>query len=281
MPELPEVETIKRRLAEKIVGKKIGKIEVLREKSFQGNPDQILGLAVTAVTRHAKMICLHLADQPALLVHLKMTGQLIFKDGDIKVGGGHPTADWIGSLPSKHTRVRIDFTDQTTLFFNDQRVFGWLKMIDQDRLADELRNYGPDVIDPIVTTEFLWSKFQHRSVPVKLAIMDNKLISGVGNIYANDGLNLAKIDPRRPAKLLTKTEVKRLHRALLTVINSGIALGGASMKDYLNIDGLSGGYQNVVRVYQKEGQPCPNCGHGLVRIKQGGRSAFFCPNCQK
>lgn len=281
MPELPEVETIKRRLAEQIVGKQISQIEVFRTKSFQGDPDQIMGQTITAVHRYAKMICFHLAERPALLIHLKMTGQLIYKDGDLKVGGGHPTSDWIGSLPSKHTRAKINFTDQTTLFFNDQRVFGWIKIIDQETLAHELRNYGPDVTDSAVTPTFLWKKFQSRKIPVKLAIMDHKLISGVGNIYANDGLNLAKIDPRRPAQSLTKTEVRDLHRALLEVINSGIALGGASIKDYLNIDGLSGGYQNVVRVYQKEGQPCPNCGHELVRIKQGGRGTFYCPNCQK
>lgn len=280
MPELPEVETIARRLSEKVIGKTIGSIEVLREKSFQGDPALVTRKTIKSIARRAKLIRFDFEDQPALLVHLKMTGQLIYKDGNLRAGGGHPTADWINSLPSSHTRVILNFDDDTQLFFNDQRVFGWLKPVDAKQLKYELRNYGPDIVDPVLTPEFLYEKLQKRTIAVKTVIMDNKLMSGVGNIYASDGLNLAKIDPRRPANSLSRKEVKRLLESLLIVINLGIKLGGASMKDYLNIDGLSGGYQNVVRVYGKEGEPCPNCGSTIMRIKQGGRSTFFCPRCQ-
>lgn len=281
MPELPEVETIVRRLQEVLVAKVIADISVFREKSFQGNANKLIGLSILAITRRAKIISIALSNGKFLLIHLKMTGQLIYVDGNTRVGGGHPTDDFVSSLPSVHTRIRMNFTDGTTLFFNDMRVFGWWKLVNQHDRDAELNRFAPDVIDPIVTSEYLRQKLATRSTPIKVAIMDSSLVSGVGNIYACDGLFEARLDPRRLAKSLTADECATLLISLQTVIHQGISLGGATIKNYMTIDGLSGGYQHVVRVYGKEGEPCPCCRNPIVRIKQAGRSTFLCERCQK
>lgn len=281
MPELPEVETIVRRLQEVLVAKVIADISVFREKSFQGNANKLIGLSILAITRRAKIISIALSNGKFLLIHLKMTGQLIYVDGNTRVGGGHPTDDFVSSLPSTHTRICMNFTDGTTLFFNDMRVFGWWKLVNQHQRDAELNRFAPDVIDPIVTSEYLRQKLATRSTPIKVAIMDSSLVSGVGNIYACDGLFEARLDPRRLAKSLSADQYATLLTSLQTVIHQGISLGGATIKNYMTIDGLSGGYQHVVRVYGKEGEPCPCCRNPIVRIKQAGRSTFLCERCQK
>lgn len=280
MPELPEVETIARRLHEVLVNKQINQVSVLREKSFQGDPATILNATILDVTRRAKVLQIHLDNNLSLLIHLKMTGQLIYQEDDQRIGGGHPTKDWFDELPSKHTRVVISFTDNGTLYFNDLRVFGWIKVLSEAQVTKELAAYAPDIIDPKVTADYFKDHFQRRSQAIKLVLMDNKFVSGVGNIYANDALHLAKVDPSRPAKSLSDAEAESLFNAVLEVINSGIELGGATIDNYRNADGLSGDYQKVVRVYQREGEPCLNCKTIIERMKQGGRSTFYCKNCQ-
>lgn len=280
MPELPEVETIARRLREVIVDKRIKDVTVWREKSWQGEVTEVLGQKILSISRRAKVLQLHLENGLSLLVHLKMTGQLIYVDGTTRIGGGHPTADWVNDLPSKHTRVTIEFFEGGKLFFNDLRVFGWLKVATSEVVKKEFAAYAPDVIDAAVTAGYLEKMFSNRSVPIKLAIMDNKIIAGVGNIYANDALHLAKINPARPSSSLSKKEIATLYDALIVVISKGIELGGATIDDYRTVDGLAGGYQYVVRVYQREGKPCLECGGIIQRTKQGGRSTFYCQNCQ-
>ena len=281
MPELPEVETIARRLSTVVVGKKIEDITIHRSKSFQGDPSLLIGATVTSISRRAKIMEFSF-DQPyKLLVHLKMTGQLIYQDGQTRLGGGHPTADWVNALPSSHTRVTLELSEQTKLYFNDMRVFGWLKVLTAEEVAAEYQALGPDIIDAAVTPEYLFSEFQRRGIPIKVALMDNAITPGVGNIYANDALHLAQISPFRAAKSLTIAEVERLHAAAQAVIYSGIERGGATIEHFKHIDGFSGGYQDVVRTYGKAGLPCPVCGALIIRQKQAGRSTFYCPNCQK
>lgn len=281
MPELPEVETIVRRLQTVLPGKKVAEVVVLRNKSFQGDTALLSGKKIRQVARRAKVIVLTLDDDLCILIHLKMTGQLIYVDGPSRLGGGHPTADFIQQLPAKHTRIVARFADDTTLFFNDQRVFGWWKVANTASRDDELSRYAPDVIDPEITVSYLQQKFSRRHSPIKVTIMDSSIISGVGNIYACDGLFEAGIDPTRPADSLNRREIAQLLKSLRTVILQGIELGGATIKDYMNIDGLSGGYQQVIRVYGREGLPCFTCGTPIQRIKQGGRSTYFCSQCQR
>lgn len=281
MPELPEVETIVRRLSQVLLGKTIHLLEPLHSKSVQGDPSVVAGASIENVDRRAKIILMSLSSSHTLLIHLKMTGQLIYQDQDFRLGGGHPTADWVDTLPSKHTRAIFRLSDGSQLYFNDMRLFGWIRIRPTATIAAEFRQYGPDVIDPIVTAQFLQQAFAKRSVPVKQVIMDNAVVAGVGNIYANDALFLAKVDPRKPARMLTPAETKRIFASLQHVIRLGITLGGATIDHYRHVDGFAGKYQDHVQVYQREGLPCPVCKHAIVRIKQAGRSSFFCPNCQR
>lgn len=281
MPELPEVETIIRKLRGHVQGKKIQKIQVFREKSFQGNFAAIEGAIITDVVRKAKLIQFVLDSELNLLSHLKMTGQFIYTDKTNRVGGGHPTADWVKNLPSTHTRVQFDLSDQAKLFFNDQRVFGWIKTATAEQEELEFLRYAPDVISPLVTDEYFYEKLQRTGRPIKVALMDNTIVSGVGNIYACDALNLSKISPLKPAKTLSRRESDRLLDASKTVILKGIEMGGATIDNYRDVAGFSGHYQDVVRVYGRENQPCPNCSHPIAKIKIAGRGTYWCPNCQK
>jgi len=285
MPELPEVETIVRRLNKVLLGKKIAKVEILRKKNLVGNPQKIVGLKITEVTRRAKLIRFHLPEGLNLLAHLKMTGQFIFVDGaGSRVGGGHPTSDWVQKLPSKHTRIIFTFKDskgkESKLFFNDQRTFGWIKVMTDQEVQTEFNKYGPDVHTKAASFEYFSEYLAKTSRKIKQVIMDNKFISGVGNIYACEGLNIAKINPERPANSLSKTESKRLLEAMKKVILLGIKLGGTTISNYRNADGLAGKYQEQALVYGREGEKCKNCSGEIKKKKIGGRGTYFCPRCQ-
>lgn len=281
MPELPEVETIARRLRKVLPGKTIAQVEVLRQKSFGGDAGSLSGVQIQAVERRSKILSLLLSNKQHLLIHLKMTGQLLYVDGAKRLGGGHPTDDFIDNLPSKHTRVAIRFTDATTLFFNDLRVFGWIHLVDDEGKQREMTRLAPDIIDAAVTPAYLFEKLTKCSQAIKVVIMDNSVVAGVGNIYACDALHLAKINPLLQARSLSYEEVERLLAAMKKVISLGIERGGATIQHYKNVDGLVGTYQDIRRVYAREGEPCQNCGMSILRIKQAGRSTFYCPSCQK
>ena len=315
MPELPEVETVRRQLEPVLVGQTLRAIEVLRDKSFQGDGTLVLHKEVVAVDRTAKVLQLKLEDGVVaqipgsatgitrsqdrrlvyLLVHLKMTGQLIYqrtinndqrsmKNGDERIVGGHPSNSWNNRLPDNHTRVILYF-DRGVLFFNDMRVFGWVKAVEPKELKNEFRNFGPDIHTEKVTYKYFYEQLQRTSRPVKVAILDQKKFAGVGNIYANDGLYDAGIDPRRPAHSLSKKEADRLLDSLKKVVNLGIELGGATAADgkFVNTQGYGGSYQNHFLVYEREGDVVNKDGkQGVVKkIKVGGRGTYWVPNIQK
>lgn len=282
MPELPEVETIRRQLSEVILGKKIKKVAVLRNKSFQGEVTELLGKKIARVSRRAKVIEIYLQNsKQILLVHLKMTGQLVYLDEKKRVYGGHPTPDWIGRLPSKHTRVVIDFDGGGKLFFNDMRVFGWLKLMDMEKYKMTKKKMIPDVVDKHFTDGYLGEVLAKTRKPVKLVLLDQDKVGGIGNIYANDALFLAGIRPDKKALDLTKSEIKKLHQALVEVIEKGIKYGGASAANYVDLRGLGGSYQEHFLVYKKDGQECKKCGRVIKKMKMGGRGTFYCEKCQK
>jgi len=283
MPELPEVETIVRRLDSVLKNKLVVGIQVHREKSFLGDFELVKNQPIIKVSRRAKLIRFHFPNEINILAHLKMTGQFIFVSNKKRLGGGHPTADWVEELPSKHTRVSIGLINndqEESLFFNDMRVFGWLRVLTDDEVKTEYDKYGPDVNSPEATITYFNSKLKRTGRNIKQVVMDNKIISGVGNIYACDGLNLAKINPTRAANSLSDQEALVLLDALKHVIDLGIKLGGATIENYKNVDGFSGGYQNEVLVYGREGEDCKNCTGIIKKIKLAGRGTYFCPNCQ-
>jgi len=281
MPELPEVESIVRKLRPRLLERQFRSMTIYREKSWSGDPSLIINQPIVGIDRRAKMIIWSFAETNHLMVtHLKMTGQLIHIGQEGKVGGGHPTADWVQDLPSKHTRIEFGIDDGTQLYFNDQRVFGWCRVFDPLQLDQVMSNMAWDVIDPRLTGEILEKKLSNRRTAIKQTILDSTIMAGVGNIYACDGLHLAGISPFRPANSLSQLEVDQLLGSLRTVILLGIEMGGATISDYTNVDGFSGKYQDVIRAYGKEGEPCPNCRQSIVRVKQGGRSTFWCEGCQ-
>lgn len=282
MPELPEVETIRRQLNEVLVGKKIKRVEVFREKSFGGDPKKLVGWEVLRVDRKSKLIEIYFKNkEEVVIVHLKMTGQLVFVDEEKRVVGGHPTADWVSSLPSKHTRVMLDFVDGSKLFFNDLRVFGWMRVVNKEKYEKEMRKTSPDVTEKEFSLEYLTEVLKKSRKAVKLVLMDQEKIGGLGNIYANEALYLAKVMPDRKADSLSLLERKKLLIAIREVVDRGIKYGGASAANYVDTKGLGGTYQDHFLVYKRDGQFCDRCKGVIQKMKIGGRGTFYCPRCQK
>lgn len=283
MPELPEVETITNRLRPYLLGKKLTEITSFHPKSFIGNVEDILHKEITAVERRGKMIRIKLENGLNLITHLKMTGQLILIDKSKKkrVGGGHPTSDWLDLLPTKHTRIKYLIDGEMEMYFNDQRLFGWMKVLSDDQVQKEFAKLGPDATALEFTFEYFKDTLKKRSIPIKQAIMDNKVVSGVGNIYAADSLNLAQISPFTLAKNLNEEQLQKLYKSIRQIIHKGIYLGGATTDGkYINVDGMAGKYQLEARVYDRKGKHCLHCGGEILKTKLGGRGTYYCGTCQ-
>ena len=282
MPELPEVETISKQLDGVLSGRKITKVEVLRSKSFSGNSSDLVGKTIGGVTRRSKMLAVTFRNWDRLLVvHLKMTGQLIYLSGSHRVVGGHPTPDWVNELPSKHTRVIVDLDNGAKLFFNDLRVFGWVRVFSKEAWAKLTGRLPPDVTSREFTLDYFAKVLGKSGRAVKLVLMDQDKFGGVGNIYANDALYLAKLDPRRKAKELSGKETKELFQAVKDVIGLGIKCGGASVHKYGDAGGVGGKYQEHFLVYGRAGAKCKRDGETIKKIKIGARGTYYCPGCQK
>jgi formamidopyrimidine-DNA glycosylase len=285
MPELPEVETIKRVLEKSIVGKTIKNIEVRKAKIFQGNPREVIGKKIEGIERRGKMLIIKLSGDRALVIHFKLTGQMVWiPEAGERVTVGHPIPFAGTELPAKTTHVIFEI-DGGKLFYNDLRQFGWIKVITnyELRIMDYLKNLGPEPFDKEFTVEYLQRIFSRSSKPIKLVLMDQTKIAGVGNIYANEALFEAKILPTKPAKQLSNEAIEQLRKAIIKVLEEGIKYGGSSAKDeaYIKPTGEPGSYQHHFRVYQRAGQRCRSCGAIIKRINLGGRGTFWCPNCQE
>lgn len=283
MPELPEVETIVRELDQVLPGRKIVGVEVRRAKSFMGDKGELVGMTIGDVDRRAKMIvikCHRTTVSRLLVIHLKMTGQLIYLSGSHRVVGGHPTPDWVNKLPSSSTRVIIDFDNGAKLFFNDLRVFGWLKVMANSEWQMAYSKLPPDVTDKEFSLEYFAKVLAASGRAVKLVLMDQVKFGGVGNIYANDALYLARINPKRKARELAGKEREELYEAVKKVINLGIKFGGASVDKYVDAAGFGGKYQEYFLVYGREGQKCKRDGSVIRKVKLGGRGTYYCPGCQ-
>ncbi len=290
MPELPEVETINRQLNQKIVGKTISDIEILRKKNFNGNKAQVIDQKITDVKRQAKVIIIKLSNSYNLLVHLKMTGQLIFrqklnadKPYTHKPEGNMYDAD---VLPNKYTRVVISFNDDTFLLFNNLRAFGWVKVVDDKELDEELSSFsGVNPLSEDFTSDYLRTIANETGQAIKLLLMDQRKIAGIGNIYANEALFCAKIHPKTPAKNIAAypQKVEKLRECIIDVLKKALKYKGSTANDdaFRDSSGQRGQMQNHLKVYAHEGEKCPECGGKIQRIKISGRSTFFCPSCQE
>lgn len=288
MPELPEIETVKLQLQKYLVGQKLLKLEKLHNKSVIGDLTLVIGKKVTGTQRKGKMLIIDLEGKWELAIHFKMSGQLILVTSDKiqgtrRIGGGHPTADWLGKLPSKHTRAIFQFS-RDTMYFNDQRIFGWVKILTRTQLEELpfLQKLGKEPWD--LTEKEFHDLVIKRKRPIKVVLMDQEILSGIGNIYANDGLWEAKIHPATPAHTLTANESVALKKGVEKVLKEGIKYGGATAADakYMNLHGLGGKYQEHFRTYDRDGEECLRKDGGIIKkISLGGRGTYFCPVCQK
>jgi len=282
VPELPEVETVRRKLEKKIVGRQIIKVKVLEEKQFFGDPEAIIGRKIKSLWRRAKILVIDI-DGLSLLVHLKMTGQIIYlSKGKGLVSVGHPLPFSTDQLPNKTTRIIIDLDDGGKIFFNDLRKFGWLKLLTQKEVKKELSKFGPEPLKKAFTQKYLANKLGQTKREVKTVLLDQSVIAGIGNIYANEVLFRAGINPRRQANSLSDREITKLYQAIRKILSKAIDYGGTSAADqaYVQPDASPGQYQEKLRVYQRDGQKCYRCGGIIKRFKQGSRSTFWCPGCQ-
>lgn len=281
MPELPEVETIRLGLQKKIVGLTIKEIAVLDNKSFIGDVQSLRGKKVLNVWRKAKILGIDLGSA-TLLIHLKMTGQLIYDDGKRFIGG-HPTPDMRDEMPNRSTRVIFAFSDGSKLYFNDQRRFGWIRVVkDSVAIAQFIEKLGPEPLEKAFTWQILKNNLlRHKNMPVKVALMDQTVVSGVGNIYANEACFDAKIDPRTKVSSLTEEQFKRLHKGVIKSLQDGIKYGGASRAHFVDAEGHRGYFLDYAYVYGRDKHPCRICKTEIRKIQLGGRGTYLCPYCQK
>lgn len=375
MPELPEVETIKRGLSKLIIGKVIASVRADNPKSFP-NPEHdvhnfLIGASVTEVRRRAKVLLIDLSTNYTLVIHLKMTGQLVYVgqhnhdtntsisskqlhagftktpdplldsdfrclektdvqlssvytsdlsivssfvlkpksdqmpglesdvvrssalnedassgelDNEERFGAGHPTDSLIGSLPDKSTRVIFHFSDDSHLFFNDQRKFGWVRLMPTAEVPniDFMKRVGPEPLEADFTVTEFAARFKRRAkTSIKAALLDQSVVAGIGNIYADEALWGAKIHPARLVETIKPAEFKRLYTEVRYVMNLSIEKGGSTNRNYVNAEGKKGSYMEFARVFRREGLACPRCGAEIIKIRVAGRGTHICPHDQK
>jgi formamidopyrimidine-DNA glycosylase len=344
MPELPEVETVRRGLERLIVGRRVLDVRVLNDKSFQARAGDaeafLLGAGVETIRRRAKVLIIDLSSNYSLVIHLKMTGQLVFR-GDEAWAAGHPTDSFVADLPDRSTRIVFELSDSiqetvfssdpsvletsytgqptepprgtnlsvpsgiyvsksegdksseksfpntaTRLFFNDQRKFGWVKLLPTSEVEnlDFLRKVGPEPLtgDCDLPRQFLSNIRRHNNTTVKAALLDQTVIAGIGNIYADESLWVARVHPTTRVRDLSDAKLHTILREAIDVMNKSIASGGSTMKNYIRADGRKGNYlEKFANVFRRDGLPCPRCGTTIAKTKVAGRGTHFCPKCQK
>jgi len=293
MPELPEVETLRRQLAVSLSGRKIKSARIfwvgtIRPLSVRVFCRKIKNQKIINIGRRAKILYFELAGGDFLLVHLKMTGQLIFRPAHQRskkeIIGGHPQPGCADNLPNKFTRLRLDFFDGSVLFFNDLRKFGWIKLLSAKEAKKILTLHGLEPLEKGFTASKLTELFRRYPCrPIKQILMDQTLIAGIGNIYADESCFAAGILPTRLAGQITPTETKSLEQNIKKILRLSISKKGTSFSDYLDSDGTPGGFVPYLKVYGRAGEKChrKNCRGIIKKIKMGGRGTHFCEDCQK
>ena len=287
MPELPEVETIRRDLLSRIVDKKITSVEVRKPKLVKNRIKDFInvlrGNKISNIKRRGKLLVFVLKDKKYLLIHLKMTGQLIFRQGKDIIGGGHAFSsgmDW--KLPNKYSYIIFTFDDGSQLFFNDMRGFGYLKIVGENELQEILGEYG---IEPL-TEDFALGNFKnilikHRTA-IKALLMDQKLIAGLGNIYASEVCFFAEVNPGLPANSLTEKQIKDLYQGCETILRKAVEKRGTTTSDYVDAAGRQGSFAKFLQVYGRTGKKCYRCKKGIiVKTEINNRGTYYCDHCQR
>ncbi|MDB5163278.1 MAG: mutM [Candidatus Saccharibacteria bacterium] len=286
MPELPEVETVRRGLSQLIIGKVVSGEVHDTEKGFPNAAHDVqqflIGASVTEVRRRAKVLMIDLSTDYSLLIHLKMTGQLVFV-GETRFGAGHPNDSLVNELPDKSTRVTLTFEDGTKLFFNDQRKFGWMRLMPTIEIPNIsfMQKVGPEPLSADFTAkDFIQRLARRPKTNIKAALLDQSVVAGIGNIYADESLWGAKIHPTRLVSSLTEAEMTLLYTEVRAVMNLSVEKGGSSNSTYVNAEGKKGSYMDFARVFRREGLACPRCGATIEKLRVAGRGTHICPVCQ-
>lgn len=286
MPELPEVETVVRGLNEHLVGHTITSFDFDWPKTIRTPIEifkkEIEGAKVLSAERRGKLIIINLSSNHSILIHLKMTGQLVYKSPKLQYGAGHPNDSLVSKLPDKTTRIHFKLDNNSDFFFNDVRKFGWVEIIpSQDKhLHQFISSLGPEPLE-IDYPSFKSALDKYPNAQVKAKLLDQHVLAGVGNIYADESLWAAKIHPQKKIKDIPQEKLKKLFSSLQDILNLSIEKGGSSSVNYIKVDGKTGSYLTFANVYKKEGQPCTRCSTTLVRTVAAGRGTRLCPTCQK
>lgn len=289
MPEMPEVETVRRALDATVRGARIEAVTALWLPFVNATPTvvntAVVGHRITAIRRRGKALILDLGGDRHLLLHLKMTGQVVVhRRGRLVAFGGHPTANIVGPMPNSWTRVVFTLSAGRTLFVNDHRKFARIRLVTTAELAADpfLSGMGPEALsDEFTLSVFKQRLARFRSAPIKAALLDQATVAGIGNIYADECLHLAHIDPRQPAASLKPAQLLRLHKAIRTILRDAVDHCGTSYPSFINDGHHRDSYLDHARLFGRQGQPCPVCGTLVKRIRVAGRGTNYCPHCQR
>ena len=298
MPELPEVETIRRDLVKVILKKEIVELKLNDTKVLKNTKvyfiKSLLGRRIVDISRKGKLLIFKISksgkekDNNFLLVHLKMTGQLILLSAKQKVVGGHSLSEESfeksvgGPLPNRHSRAEIIFASGARLFFNDMRRFGYLQIIGSDKLNKiKSNNYGPEPLSPELDLDYLSKILNNRTSNVKAILLNQKLIAGLGNIYVDEALFLAGIRPTRQGKSIKLSEKNNLLKSINRVIEKALKNRGTTFNNYVDSSGKKGNFSRLLQVYGRRGEPCYKCQNEILKIRLAGRGTHYCAKCQK
>lgn len=287
MPELPEVETVRIGLSKFLPGKTVQAVHFDWPKSFPNAPSDVeqflIGSHIIEVRRRAKVLLIELSSEYTLVIHLKMTGQLVYRGEHERFGAGHPNESLVHDLPDKTTHVHFDFTDGSHLFFNDQRKFGWVRLMPTIEVPnlDFFLKVGPEPLsDDFTSTDFIQRLMRRKKSNIKAVLLDQTVIAGIGNIYADEGLWAAKIHPATLVQDVPEAKLRKLYTDLRAVLRLSIEKGGSTDRNYVNAEGKRGSYLTFANVFRREGKPCPRCGTAIIKTRVAGRGTHTCPHCQ-
>ncbi len=284
MPELPEVETVRRDLADVLPGRTITGIQVFDPKltAFARVAESLVGQDFVEPQRRGKFLLLPFAAETRLLViHLRMTGQMIYRRGEHIFASGHPARIDPQHLPDRHTRVQFTLDDGGELFFNDQRRFGTVLLLTPAAVETMLARFGIEPGHPGWTQQYFDGLVKNRTTSIKALLLNQNLIFGLGNIYADEVCFRSGVLPMRPAGKLTKAERERIFQNCSAVLAEAIECRGTSIRDFVDGSGRPGGFAEKLRVYQRQGQECLVCATPISKVKAAGRGTHYCSRCQK
>lgn len=288
MPELPEVETVRIGLQRLLPKRIVTAVDADTPKSFPNAAADVqaflIGTTIRQVKRRAKVLLIELESNYSLVIHLKMTGQLVFRSPTEQFGAGHPNDSLVGELPDRSTRVTLAFSDGSRLFFNDQRKFGWMRLMPTSEVMELefFKKAGPEPLAASFGWRDLQTRLQRRkNTSIKAALLDQTVVAGVGNIYADESLWGAKIHPATLVRNLKPAHYHKLYDVLTAVLRLSIEKGGSTDKNYVTAEGKRGSYLDFANVFRRDGQACPRCGTVIVKSRVAGRGTHTCPHCQK